>query len=106
MTHPMRPTPEQLTDWLAAALKVHPDGRPAVIAGHVAHQAYAAGADAELEECDELLRTGFPGSLRMNRRPAPPTPQQLALTALERNSLFIAAEDVDLIRQGLEANDG
>lgn len=102
MTHPMRPTAEQLNEWLAAALEAHPNGRVALIAGHVAHQAYAAGADDELEECAELLRTGFPGSLHGARRPAPPTPQQAALNALDQWGALLPDEVCATIRQGLE----
>jgi hypothetical protein len=74
----------------------------ALIAGHVAHQAYAAGADDELEECAELLRTGFPGSLHEARRPAPPTPQQAALNALDQWGALLPDEVCATIRQGLE----
>lgn len=105
MTHPMKPTPEQLTEWLQQALEVHPGGKPGLIAGYVAHQAYAAGADAELEACCELTHdTGWVNTkrLREERRPAPLTPREQALKALERNSPWMPADDVQTIRQGLE----
>ena len=51
MNHPMEPTPEQFAKWFAEACRLHPDGRPGSIAGHVARLAYAAGANAELDAC-------------------------------------------------------
>lgn len=110
MTHPMKPTPEQLTEWLQQALKVHPDGRAAVIAGHVAYQAYAAGADAELEACSEWAAANAwhkaDEALFCSRRLAPLTPREKALQALERiedaGFFWINQGDIELIRQGLE----
>lgn len=109
MSHAMKPTPEQLTEWLSAALTVHPDGRPAVIAGHVAYQAYAAGADAELDQCCEWAVANAwhkaDEALFRSRRPEPPTAQQLALEALERvaQMTWLPQEEIDAIRRGLEA---
>ena len=104
MTHPNGPTPEQLTEWLQQALEAHPDGKPALVGGFMAGKAWCAGADDELEEIEELLRTGFQGSLRMNRRPAPPSPREEAMATLERLSQWLNPDDVACIRRALEAD--
>lgn len=106
MSHPMRPTPEQLSEWLCAAVQAHGDENRIVIAEHVAHQAYAAGADAELEACDELIAAGGWEGLREARRPLPTTPQTRALMALQRVAKWADAGDIAIIREVLEGNDG
>jgi hypothetical protein len=87
----MEPTPEQFAEWLAQAM----EGRPIAeelktkpgFAGEVARLAYAAGADAELEECCGWLSgCGCPSygrELRAARRPKPPCLKQQALKDLE-----------------------
>lgn len=102
MTRPIGPTPEQLTEWLRMALEAHPDGKPALVGGFMACRGWNAGADAELELCDELMqRSGWEG-LAAARRPVPPSAREQALKALERISGWMDTADVALIRQALE----
>ena len=102
MTRPIGPTPEQLTEWLRMALEAHPDGKPALVGGFMACRGWNAGADAELQLCDELMqRSGWEG-LAAARRPVPPSAREQALKALERISGWLDTADVALIRQALE----
>jgi hypothetical protein len=89
----MKPTPEQFAEWLAEAK----EGRPAselrtnssFVLGKVAHLAYAAGADFELERCCEWMefQERLPGylanDLRKARRPEPPSLKEKALAEME-----------------------
>jgi hypothetical protein len=119
MTHPMTPPPEQFCEWMAEAVKRNPSS-PELIASYVADQAYAAGADAELNACcvwiesmsglgglmtSAKFRCTVSDQLRAARRPKP-TPQQRAIAALKQaeQSGHFSPEQVDLIRVALEAN--
>lgn len=105
MSHFMQPTAEQVSDWLCAAVQAKGKDNEIVIAEHVAHQAYAAGADAELEACDQLIAAGGWEGLREARRPLPTTPQTRALMALQRVAKWADAGDIAIIREALEATD-
>ncbi len=101
MTRPIGPTPEQLTEWLQLALEAHPDGKPGLVGGFMACRAWNAGADAELEACDQLMeQSGWEG-LAAARRPAPPSPREQALAALERISGWLDTADVACIKRAL-----
>ena len=86
MNHPMKPTPRQIKEWLAEAIRLFPMRRPGDISAHIARLAYAAGADAGLEACDEWLREeglhGYANQLRAALRPKPPSLKQQGRNAL------------------------
>lgn len=111
----MTPPPEQFGEWMAEAVKRNP-GSPGLIASYVADQAYAAGADAELEHCCSLLARRCEGGLNLYsdigdwlysaRRPAPPSPQQQALDACAGALAAgrLSPDEAALIRVALEQN--
>lgn len=115
--HFMQPTSEQFKEWLAEACRLHPTGRPDILASHVARLAYAAGADAELEACCEWVDTPVdfedyrPGKeskhLRATRRPKPPAQKQEAINALNlimsRQKGMFDGKPFDTILTALEA---
>lgn len=85
--HPMQPSPEQFSEWMAEACRLHQSDRTGDIAVHIARLAYAAGADEELEACCSSLfhRYGHDRhavSLRADRRPKPPSLKQQGRNAL------------------------
>lgn len=87
------------------ALEAHPDGKPGLVGGFMACRGWNAGADAELQECDQLMEAcGYEG-LAAARRPVPPSDREQALAALERISSWLDTADVACIRRALEADD-
>lgn len=108
MTHPMQPPSELVQEWVEEGWKLYPCGGTTNVARHAAALAYAAGADAELEACEEwLMAEGVPGyacQLRAGRRPKP-TAKELALdacsTALATGRL--SPNEASIIRLALEA---
>lgn len=103
----MQPTNKQILEWFeqsSTAKGLNQMDMPAV---HVARMAYAAGADAELEGCcDVLARWGVHGidRLRDARRSKPPSLKQKALEALDSFEGFTGSlEEVDIIRRALES---
>ena len=72
------------------------------------HNAFAAGADQELEACCEWLSTyghTYEIGLRAARRPKPPSLKEQALEALDRMDQLPTAEDQFIIRRALEQLD-
>jgi len=107
--HPMQPSAEQFGEWLAEARRQWPGGQPGDIAGIVARLAYAAGADAELEECVSFLAAQgwdhIPGDLRAARRPKPPSLKEQALKLVTDYRVPFyrySAEQTETIRRALE----
>lgn len=108
MTHPMQPTDSQILKWFEQTSKAKGMNQMDMPAAHLARLAYAAGADAELEACEEcLMAEGVPGyacQLRAGRRPKP-TAKELALdacsTALATGRL--SPNEASIIRLALEA---
>jgi hypothetical protein len=119
----MQPSPEQFGEWLAEACRQITSGRPGNIAGIVARLAYAAGADAELEECRQYIRNHWWGFVRNpdgipthravdllwarrpESRPKPPSLKQQALEALRdiEHGAVPRPDDHETIRRALEA---
>lgn len=103
--HPMQPTREQVRQWITCKGDVSYEDFWA----RIARDAYAAGADAELEACVEWLeqnqgRWEIPASLRAARRPKPPSLKQRALEAQQRMwNGGCTHVDWELIRRALEA---
>lgn len=95
MTHPITPPPE-LVEQLEAAICMYEISLSQAIA-----EAYAAGADAELEACCEWLRQNvgrweIPEALHDARRPKPPSLKQRITAAIkdgdERTALLLLNE--------------
>lgn len=118
--HPTpEPTHEQFADWLAKAVRLHPIPQPCDIADHVANVAYAvarlayaAGADAELEACDEWLCEaglhGYAYLLRAARRPKPQSLKEQALSVLPSPGGIAMKhtfhpDHIELLRRAIEA---
>jgi hypothetical protein len=107
--HPITPPPELATHWLELWNNM-PVPRPVTIQW-IAIKAAQWGADQELEACCEWTRLsssdGTEESLRVTRRPKPPSLKEQALGALEHLALgpdptaFLA--DMNTIRRALEA---
>jgi hypothetical protein len=103
--HPMYPTDEQLARWESDWFSERENADVLLI------QAFQAGADAELDACQQWLieqdQPGFACHLLLDRRPKPPSLKQKALTDLsEIGSHYIgpgAAKLIDTIRRALEA---
>ena len=105
--HPMQPTTRQIREWFDKSSQAKGINEMDMPAAHVARMAYAAGADAELEGCcDVLARWGVHGidRLRTARRSKPPSLKQQALEALDSFEGFTGSlEEVDIIRCALES---
>ncbi len=104
-THPITPPPELVASLRNSA----PHGiRDAGVTREIwlIHNAFAAGADQELEACCKLLELSDPNArefLRTARRPKPPSLKAQALESLR----FLGgnSRDVDTIRRALEQLD-
>jgi hypothetical protein len=104
--HPITPSPELVRKIFGDALRGS-DGQHDYEL-RLIHAAYASGADQELEACIEWLiqRNSYweiPRSLRIARRPKPPSLKEQALEALDRMDQLPTAEDQRIIRRALEA---
>lgn len=119
MNHSMQPTTKQIKEWFEKSSQAKGINEMDMPAAHLARMAYAAGADAELEACVEVLsgqyewdllsestgwkhfRAQVEDILRSARRP---TPQQQAIdvctTALAAGRLTPA--EAAVIRTALE----
>ena len=102
MEHPITPPPELVQRLCDAAFLRGADGvSRGEIEVSLILEAFAAGADQELEACCEWLPKYCPwdaDQLRIARRPKPPSLKEQALRALEDDDI-----DVYLIRRALEA---
>ena len=104
--HPITPPPELVASLRNSA----PHGiRDAGVTREIwlIHNAFAAGADQELEACVEhLKRIWSPSdtidSLYTARRPKPPSLAEPALEALDRMDQLPTAEDQSVVRRALE----
>ncbi len=105
--HPITPPPELVASLRNSA----PHGiRDAGVTREIwlIHNAFAAGADQELEECCKLLELSDPNArefLRTARRPKPLSLKEQALEALDRMDQLPTAEDQFIIRRALEQLD-
>jgi hypothetical protein len=108
----MEPTPEQFTEWLAAALAKFDWRQSGLIADEVARLAYAAGADAELEACCEwcgcflYAPLGLAFCLRNARRPLPSLKAQAIAElddAIMRGDCITTSPAIQAIRCALES---
>jgi hypothetical protein len=113
----MHPSPEQIDDWIGEVLTPNKPGRNSVHRDHaygccihVARQAYAAGADAQLEACEKWVGLSMPNryveSLHAAMRPNPPSLKQQALELMETlgaPTLKLDAGQCETIRRALEA---
>lgn len=82
----MQPTTKQIREWFEKSSQAKGINEMDMPAAHVARMAYAAGADAELEGCcDVLARWGVHGidRLRDARRSKPPSLKQQASESLD-----------------------
>ena len=122
MTHPMQPTDKQCAEWWTQSYMSDMGASWTAIGYRVARLAYAAGADAELKACVELLsgqyewdllaqctgwkhfRDQVEDILRSARRPTP-TPQQQALAACAAALAAgrLSPDEASIIRCALEA---
>ena len=111
--HPITPPPELVRQWCLEAQDEH---RPCNMANLLATQAARWGADQELEACCLLLDSSEHAatygchdgtSLRIARRPKPPSLKEQALMALEDGDIGPGASltpvEVCTIRRALEA---
>jgi hypothetical protein len=121
ITSPLELSDEQVGEWLIDDGYPWDPSEQAVITittnrlKNVAHQAYQAGADQELEACCEVLdnlNDGFwSEKLRAARRPKPPSLKEQALETLQRLSKdgypcnYQEDSDWDTIRHALEQLD-
>ena len=104
--HPMQPPPELVRRWLDEAVN---DSQTLIdCAYRIARPAYAAGADAELDECEKWgneYRNGLGQKLRSARRPKPPSLKQQALELMQTHgaaALKLNPSQCETIRQALE----
>ena len=112
--HPITPSPELVTSLRNSA----PHGiRGAGVTREtwLIHNAYALGADQELEACCEWFKkegwnSCHPEALRAARRPKPPSLKEQALAALQEAAYMaddsppqgICSDQIDIIRRALE----
>lgn len=101
--HPMLPTNEQLSQWESDWFSERENADALLI------NAYAAGADAQLQECVEWLHVNMFGrtarDLRSAMRPKPPSLKQQALEHLSQLDFGAPPQPEQLItiRRALEA---
>jgi hypothetical protein len=107
--HPMQPSPEQFGEWLAEALRQFPAGPSGEIAAHVARNAYAAGADAQLEACKKWIGLAMPDRyverLHAAMRPKPLSLKRQACDALDaiEGDFNTVGDRAATIRRALES---
>ena len=108
--HPMKPTEDQIREWARFdSAGLTPDG----LWHRIACAAYAAGADAELRACCDIIYLreeqplcgGTAEWLRATRRPKPPSLKQQAIQRLVdiEHGATPSPDDYSTIRRALKA---
>lgn len=100
--HPMQPSAAQISEWREQARNAADHYVDCEV--RIARTAYAAGADAQLEEYWKWLAergyAGYADTLRALMRPKPPTLAEQALAILEDSRLD--ADHENCIRRALQ----
>jgi protein-tyrosine phosphatase len=106
--HPITPPPELVYDWAKDRVRLND---PTPLPEYIAARAAQWGADQELEACCEWVKSKQTywahDELRADRRPQPPSLNQLAmqmLSTIERDAHYLP-EITDTIRRALEQLD-